>query len=178
MSSEIVFSTSCGTSYCEECLVSMVSSLKETEIPRCPCGCGQQINVTYDLIALVQSRNPEFGKKLSRIGRKNEPNKKCPLCAVPILVPFGSRVYTCAACINPAYGFCMNCDKSVDNFSHECVDKDADATFRAFMAENGIHSCPGCHQAAIKEDNTQCHHMTCVCGIKYCAGEFSLQKEK
>ena len=176
MDDETVFSTPCGTSYCTDCLINMVSSLKETEVPVCSCGCEQRLNVTFDLIALVRERNMEFAKKLAVIGRRNEPNKKCPICTVPILVPFGARVYTCSACVNPAYGFCMKCDRAVEGLDHECVDKESDEAFRAYMAENGIHSCPGCHQAAEKEKEKQCNHMTCICGIKYCAGMVLLKK--
>ena len=171
----------CGKIYCDgDCFRDLINSVVSEQDMTC-CGGGSdvegvkkkghRIKVDHALVSRIVDRlGQPTAKMFHRVVVKTEERKECQMCYGKIDVPFGAEIYTCAAtgCRNPRFGYCVTCDKGIAELPHRC-ENDV-AHLLEYLAERGIMPCPECGNAAEKQDEDKCNHMTCSkCKTLYCA---------
>lgn len=185
---EPALTAGCGAVYCQDCLKHTIRHLgPDSAIPKC----GHQEHQQHEL-----RLTPAMGKVLQKAGlmgrvacllrkhKYDEFHTRCPECSTTIIHGNFSKVLVCPneACVNPPYGYCSACLMGISQLPHDCRsehDKHQEELTRQFLAEHGVHPCPGCGNAAEKLDGDMCHHLVCLCGTRYCAAcgfQFEVQQ--
>jgi hypothetical protein len=164
---------------CKQCLKSYLT--KELR-PACLCLKNHPFETTREMyMALDQETRitvERFSERTSVV--------HCPSCKNRVHTGVLAKVYTCSTmgCVNPPYGYCVMCHKGIQQLPHECSTEDERKEFQLtleFLRENGVCPCPACNSAVTKLDETDCNHMTCRCGAKFCAAcgmQFLLQTRR
>lgn len=171
----------CKTRVHKACLRNMVrDKLEKSLLPTCYCNrhsvvdnVDHEIQRTEVLRELFTPAEWETWRSLrSRRAAPGDNTRACPRCKTAVIPKQGCRIFVCGniACPSPAYGYCVVCLGAIeDHTSHTCTPPEEAAAFLKRMRDRGIMPCPGCRNAAEKMSQDQCNHMTCVCGVRYCA---------
>jgi hypothetical protein len=173
-----LYEAGCGAQYCRECLVNAVRMVKDESTTTLKC-MRVEHNRAHDFEV-----TQEMGVALKKEGvlkdwvhwriRRGKNSTACPACSCMIVHGNCAKLLVCTQenCVNPIFGYCVECTKAVNKLPHMCVDPEEKRNrvlLIEYLAKKGVHPCPSCHEAAEKDDPNKCNHMTCRCGCYYCA---------
>lgn len=171
-----LFKAGCGALYCTHCLCTLVYNADLHKVPNCshPHHKQHPLDVTRDMALVLQSAN--LMQRFSQMKLRSDwqhVHMACPSCNTITKLGNYAKIMVCTqeGCVNPSYGYCVDCHKPIQSLPHRCMtmeERENKALLADYLARNGVYPCPGCQNAAEKIDKRDCNHMTCKCGVRYC----------